>query len=112
MTEQKSWEDATNRIFEERKRLFQRLAEGKDTSTLGRLSRIDPDYPWQEFWNLREILEKGREGLAYMLATRLHDSDAQFNEYTWEYLERVEMEFGAATRGAVLYNLFHRNHDT
>lgn len=76
-----------------------------------KLHNIDRDYPWAELWDVERFCSSPSQ-LAYMLATRLHDSDAGLDEETWQTLELIAENFGSNVRGRVLYNLFHRRHDT
>ncbi len=50
--------------------------------------------------------------LAYMLATFLFDHDADWDEETWDLLDKIRKLFGQPMVNAVIKNLCYRNHDT
>lgn len=55
---------------------------------------------------------EAEEKLCYALATWCWDNDFGVNYESWQMLEAIRKLFGNRVRKAVLYNMFHRNHDT
>jgi len=52
------------------------------------------------------------EELCRVLATWAYDGDFYVDSCGWEMLTKIETHFSKRVREQVLYNLFHRNHDT
>ena len=64
------------------------------------------------FEHLRE--RRGRLSFntaSYYLATWCFDMGFDIDEYSWGNLVKIEKKFSPQMRNAVLWNLFHRNHD-
>lgn len=55
---------------------------------------------------------KDEKGLCYALSTWAFDNGFDVDEDSWNMLKRIAKNFGEDISSQVLYNMFHRRHDT
>ncbi len=88
---------------------------GKYTTKLIKFDNVRFDFDDDEDPNDPDIYINridSEEDLVYALATWAFDCDFRCDEASWAMLDKVRIHFGKRVRDSVLYNLFHRGHDT
>lgn len=74
-----------------------------------KLSKLDSKY-YNKHENLYSYITL--KNISHELATYCFDCDFDVSDEGWKLLNHIEKLFGKKIRDKVLYNLFHRNHDT